>query len=134
MMGREPLVSQPSAETNAKTVLVVDDEPLVGFMVESILSDEGFEVLYASNGDDALEVLQNHESIVAIVTDIDMPGMSGLELAAAVRRARPDLGIVLMSGGVMPDPAAMQCRMAYLAKPCTPTQIVTLVRDLTAPA
>lgn len=127
------MTSESSGETNGKTVLVVDDEPLVGFLVESILVDEGFEVLYASNGDAELQVLQTHEDIAAIVTDIDMPGMSGFELAAAVRKARPNLGIIFMSGDVVPTPAEMQGRTAFLAKPCTPTQIVALVRELTAP-
>jgi putative two-component system response regulator len=78
-------------------VLVIDDEPLVRDLVSDILADDGHEVLAAATAEAALEALGD-PSLGLVVSDIVMPGLSGLELLAAARRRRPNLPVVLVTG------------------------------------
>jgi PAS domain S-box-containing protein len=79
-------------------VLVVDDEIDVAEMVARILSDEGWTVDVATSGVAALDAIRSGQEIDVLLTDFSMPGMSGLDLADAVRVIAPGLPIVVMSG------------------------------------
>jgi CheY-like chemotaxis protein len=85
------------------TVLVVDDEPAVRAMAVDMLRALGLEVLDAYNGQDALRLLSRHPEIRLLFTDVRMPGMTGVELAAAARRLRPDLKVIVTSAYVGED-------------------------------
>ena len=81
------------------TVLVIDDEKQVREIVALILERAGLTVLLARDGQDGVRVFREHqEAIVAVVTDLTMPRMGGLEAAEALRGLRPGLPVVLMSG------------------------------------
>jgi two-component system cell cycle sensor histidine kinase/response regulator CckA len=80
----------------AATVLVVDDEEEVRAVAVAALS-ERFRVLEAGNGREALELL-GRERIDVVVTDVAMPGLSGLHVLHGARRRRPALKVLLMSG------------------------------------
>ena len=82
----------------ARVVLVVDDEPLILDLTSAMLEDLGCEVLSADNGAEALNRLAQDPRIGLLMTDVQMPGMSGYELVAKVRERWPDLGIIVMSG------------------------------------
>jgi two-component system cell cycle response regulator CpdR len=82
----------------ARVVLIVDDEPLILSLTSAILEDLGCEVLSADSGADALDQLVVDSCIGLLLTDIQVPGMSGYELAAEARRRRPELSIAVMSG------------------------------------
>ena len=106
-----------------KRLLVVDDEPTLLRVVGEMLSRLGFGVKTATDGFAALEILRADPlGIDAIVTDLRMPGMSGLELATAARRLRSDLAIVLCSGfldeGHLEQAGALDI-LHCLAKPYT---------------
>ena len=81
-----------------RRILVVDDDELVLRGLSGILSRLGHEVHRAASGAAALRVLARHDEIDLLVTDQLMPGMTGAELAAAVRRRRPELPIILATG------------------------------------
>ena len=81
------------------TILVVDDEPTVLDTVRDGLTAHGYQVLKASGGEEALQVLQGHQGPIALaLVDVVMPGMSGPEVAQRLHEARPDLKILFMSG------------------------------------
>jgi len=80
------------------TVLVVDDEPAVLDVVVDMLEELGCEVISARGGADALERLKQNEDISILITDINMPGMDGHELAELARRERPELKVLQLSG------------------------------------
>ena len=82
----------------ARTVLVVDDEPMVLDVTASMLEDLGCDVVTATNGVAALDMLARDSRITILITDINMPGMSGYELAERARRSRPGLQVILLSG------------------------------------
>lgn len=78
-------------------ILVVDDEPALRRLVRRALSGVDFEVLEASNGVEALELCRSHH-FSAVISDVRMPVMDGLDLLATLRRADPGLPVILMSG------------------------------------
>ena len=80
------------------TVLVVDDDPAVLGVIVDMLEDLGCEVISAHDGADALERLEQNPDISILITDINMPGMDGHELAELARRARPELKMLQLSG------------------------------------
>lgn len=79
-------------------VLVVDDDASVLDVIASMLEDLGCEVVCAHSGAEALEVLQANEQISILITDINMPGMDGHELAHRAVRIRPSLKVLQLSG------------------------------------
>ena len=82
----------------ARVVLVVDDEPLVGDYTASVLNELGCVVVEAHNGTEALEQLAANPQIEILLTDINMPGMGGYELAEKAKRLRAGLQVILLSG------------------------------------
>lgn len=81
------------------TILVVDDEPTVLETVRDGLMAHGYQVLTAGSGEEALQVAQAHQGVIALaLVDVVMPVMSGPEVAQRLHQARPDLKIMFMSG------------------------------------
>ncbi|MBR0953321.1 response regulator [Bradyrhizobium canariense] len=80
------------------TVLVVDDDPGVLDVIAGMLEDLGCQVIRAQGGPDALDRLGQNENITILITDINMPGMDGHELAELAKRIRPELKILQLSG------------------------------------
>ena len=82
----------------AHLVLVVDDDPSVLEVITEMLKDLGCDVISANSGFGALEQLARHDRISILITDINMPGMDGHELAERAKRTNPDLKILQLSG------------------------------------
>jgi len=80
------------------TVLLVDDDELVATATADVLAELGHRVIRAGSGSRALQILRSCQDIDVILTDYAMPGMNGLELAAAARELRPGLPVVLATG------------------------------------
>jgi len=80
------------------TVLIVDDDPAVLEVVVAMLEELGCEVISAPSGADALDRLRQNQKISILITDINMPGMDGHELAELARRRKPELKILQLSG------------------------------------
>ena len=79
-------------------VLVVDDDPSVLEVVADMLEDLGCNVISADSGADALDHLKRNDQISILITDINMPGMDGHELAERAKRIRPELKVLQLSG------------------------------------
>jgi CheY-like chemotaxis protein len=111
------LLVQENADrrTPPSVVLVVDDEPLIRLVAAETLRDEGFTVYEAADAAEALDVMAHHAEVDLVFTDIDMPGMSGLELALEIRRRRPDVRCLLTSG--RPRPRGAPRGANFLPKP-----------------
>ena len=120
-------VSEGKEMRGSGTVLVVDDENLVLTMAETILSDFGYKVLTASNGQKALNVLSQPETKVdLVITDLVMPGMGGRELAERIRQLYPELPVMPTSGFVMAEDK--KHGVGYLQKPFTSTELLLKVK------
>jgi CheY-like chemotaxis protein len=109
-----------------KTILVVDDNCAIRTLVKTFLETEGYTVLIAGDAEAAIELYKQHRSaIAALLTDVVMPNMNGLELADHVLRLEPQLPILLMSAseGTNRD-------FGCIAKPFTPAEVIGRVGEL----
>ena len=79
-------------------ILVVDDDPIVSTGTAAMIEDLGHKAIEAGSGAAALEILQAEQDIDIVITDQAMPGMTGSQLAMAIRRFRPGLPVVIASG------------------------------------
>jgi DNA-binding response OmpR family regulator len=115
------------------SVLVVEDEPMLQEIIGPPLEDAGFAVLFASDGDDALGMLEEDGSSVrALVTDIDLGRQTtGWDVARRAREIRPDIAVVYMTGGRADEwPANGVPKSILITKPFAPAQVVTAVSQL----
>jgi len=115
--------------TRAKTVLCVDDEK-VGLRVRKImLEGHGFKVLTATSGEQGLAML-TEQRVDLLVLDYYMPGMNGGEVAAEVRRLRPELPIIFLSAYFSLPPAALELANAFITKGDPPDVLIDKIEQL----
>jgi PAS domain S-box-containing protein len=118
-----------------ETVLLVEDEPLVRRLAARVLRDQGYTVLEASNGEDALRLAHEHaaDEIHLLLTDVVMPRMSGREVAEHLVKVRPRM-IVLYTSGYTEDAivhhGVMDDGVAFLQKPFKPDDLARKVRQV----
>jgi DNA-binding response OmpR family regulator len=111
-----------------RTVLIVEDEPLIRMMLADALTDEGFGVIEAATVLEALAVL-GLQGIDAVITDIDMPGgLSGLDLASTLDRSMKGIPVIVTSGGHHADDCNLCPGTLFVAKPYPLDQMVALLR------
>jgi len=115
------------------TVLVVEDEEEVRALARDVLEMNGYTVLEALDGEDAVRLGESHPGpIHLLITDVVMPRMSGPELARRLRACRPDLKVLCMSG--YPESPEREIEGAaswtvWLQKPFTPDSFMGKVRE-----
>jgi signal transduction histidine kinase/CheY-like chemotaxis protein len=97
-------------------ILFVDDDPLIAMSTTEMLEDLGHRVIGANSGRHALDILRSEQPLDLMMTDHVMPGMTGIELAAASREVRPSLPILLATG-YAELPEGTQVDLPRLAKP-----------------
>jgi PAS domain S-box-containing protein len=103
-VAKAPAVSAGQPEPALRTtparglVMVVEDEPSVRAMVSRVLEEEGYEVVAAQDGQEALSALAGRNGVRLVVSDVAMPVMSGRELGDTLARTHPDLPVLYMSG------------------------------------
>ncbi len=115
------------------TVLLVEDDEQVRRLLGRVLAEAGFDVIEASNGEEAAAIVSgDDDTIEIVVTDLVMPGLGGRGLADRVGHVRPDLPFVFMSGYTEEDIGDLtnRPRATFLAKPLTPVDLVGEVRRL----
>jgi CheY-like chemotaxis protein len=113
---------------NQKSVLVVDDEPAVRNLVHALLTQIGHRVEMAGNAQEALGKIENHEFDL-VFTDFLMPGMKGDELAREIRKRRPGMPVVLLTGR-HPEHSSPEISRV-LAKPFSRDDLHETIRALT---
>jgi CheY-like chemotaxis protein/two-component sensor histidine kinase len=119
----------PNDATPRYRVLVVDDEPLVALLTASMLEDLGHHSQVVPSGSSALSILRADKDIDAVITDYAMPDMTGAELAAQIRRLRPDLPIILATGYAdFPNNTAQD--LPRLSKPFGAHELASILTSL----
>ena len=105
-------------------ILVVDDDPEVREILAETLVEFGYGVTQAGSGEEALPVLEARPDIDLVITDVRMPGMSGLELVEQARARRVGLKVIVISGYFLPQPIAVR----FLKKPFHMQELASAVR------
>ena len=116
------------------SVLVVDDEPTILVSLRDALRDAGYEVTTATSGDAALATLQSR-SFDVVVSDVRMPGLSGMDLLAAIRELTPNTRVVLMTAYADVDQGVAAIKMGaydYITKPFPNEKMVNVVGNLSS--
>ena len=130
------IAPQPDADpTHAtKRVLVVEDEEVIRGLVRQMLVGEGYEVLVAKDGEEAIE-LAGRTTIDVLLTDLTMPKVGGREVAERLRESQPGLRVIYMSGYAQDLPAGpLPPATSFLGKPFTFAELTETVDALiTAP-
>ncbi len=95
----EPERAAPRDVTGQDTILLVEDEEAVRSFAARALRMRGYEVLEASGGEEALDIVRSRkDTIHLLITDVVMPNMDGPTLVREVKRLRPDMAVIFMSG------------------------------------
>lgn len=111
-----------------RKVLVVDDEADVADLAEMLLSAHGIDAMVAYSAAAALDMLATHPDIDAVISDVMMPGMNGLELAERISRGYPAVKIILASGYMAPSMFnGQQLKQLFIAKPYRIDQLIRLL-------
>src|ERR1700688_3164247 len=140
-ISRQDGTGQPQAGPGAgqgpsarQTVLLVEDDESIRLLVRLALETRGQAVLAAANGDQALEMARHHlGTIHVLLTDIEVPGMRGPDLAARIASLRPAIKVLFMSGAVDGATARREnlpAGAALLGKPFSVEDLARKVREL----
>jgi DNA-binding NtrC family response regulator len=127
------MAMKPTPENHQRTVLLVDDDKVILSSVTKILADANYKVLTADSGAAALRESKAYKGAISLVlSDFQMVGMTGVELATQLTKHRPGIKILLMSSftdGML----VLNEGWHFLAKPFIPSQLRTLVSGLVFP-
>ncbi len=124
----------PVSRNGSETILLVEDDEDVRELVRTILTRQGYQVLDARTGEEALGVLERHPGAVHLmVTDVVMPKMSGREVAERVQALRPSVRVLYMSGYTdhsVIHHGVLEAGVAFLQKPITPANLMQKIREV----
>ena len=120
-----------SLKGTLETILVVDDDEHLLRLVVAILENANFRVLSASSGPAALTLAKaTNGKIDLVLSDVDMAEMSGPDLGEALKKSRPDIHVMLMSGGGQGNLLVLNYGWAYIQKPFVPMKLVQMVSEV----
>jgi CheY-like chemotaxis protein len=132
-VAEEEPISHETDATGTETILFAEDNRQVRELTTTILKREGYRVLAAESGEQALELLKGHEGAVALLlTDVIMSGMNGRELADRVRTISPETRILFMSGytdDTIAEHGVIKEGIMFLHKPFSVKVLLAKVRE-----
>jgi DNA-binding response OmpR family regulator len=116
-------------------IMIVEDEFLIRATLVEVLEDEGYEVIAAESGEEALDLLRSDGGIALMMTDMQLGGgMDGLTLASAARGVRGGLPVIFMTGRPDRVPSLDPMIEAMVSKPYTSSEVTAAITRLLAPA
>ncbi len=123
--------STASAHTGGPRILLVDDDPILLHLSETVLVAEGYQVHSCGSAEDALLSFRRQPEIDLLLTDIQMPpGVSGLELAETLTHQKPALPVVVMSGATIPEDQQrlmLQRGWSFIDKPLSVPRMLSVL-------
>jgi two-component system cell cycle sensor histidine kinase/response regulator CckA len=135
LLAESPAALRPAPKAlGTETILVVEDQAEVRAVTRNTLLRQGYVVLEAASGAQALSLLETHRGAVhLLLTDVVMPGMSGRDLAQQIVALRPGLRVLYTSGytdDTIVHHGILEPGMAFIQKPFTPSALLHTIRDL----
>jgi CheY-like chemotaxis protein len=129
-----PASEAPTALRGSETILLVEDDDQVRLVAQGILRKNGYDVIEARNGGEALLNAGKHPGTIhLLLSDVVMPEMSGPELAKRLASTRPNIKVLCMSGYTDDSiirHGVLEAHLAYLQKPITPHALAKRVREV----
>ncbi len=122
--------SEIEAQGDGEHILIVEDMPLVQLLITEMLVEAGYRCSQAGDAKAALSLLKQDDSIQLLLTDVGLPGLSGIQLADAARVARPQLPILFMTGyaeGTADQKSFLGTRMGVITKPFQTAELLNKV-------
>ena len=111
-------------------VLLAEEDPAVRLMLERLLKQGGYDLLVAADGQEALHKSDEHKGRIDIlVADVQMPGMTGADLAKEIRKSRTDLRIILLSA-VTQGLLVLDSTWHFIQKPFLPKALLERIVDV----
>jgi signal transduction histidine kinase/CheY-like chemotaxis protein len=130
-----PVAPMPAPEPPGRRVLLVDDSPALREALGDALRASGFDVVCAGDGGEALAMANRRgHPIDVLVTDVAMPGMSGIDVARAVTDAHPEVRVILISGYHELSEEAVPTGVTFLAKPFLTDELVRKIGEVVRPS
>jgi two-component system, cell cycle sensor histidine kinase and response regulator CckA len=124
----------PPETSGTETLLVVENEPAIRNLLQVVLSRNGYTVLAAESGREALDLVRTHTGdIHLLITDVMMPDMDGPELVKQLSTIRPDTRALFMSGymdDTLGDYRILSTNANFIQKPFSPRTIAQKVREI----
>jgi two-component system, chemotaxis family, chemotaxis protein CheY len=125
-----------SSGLSPSVILLVDDDPDVRSLTRTFLEHEGYSVFSSGDAERAVQIFRSVPQIDLLVTDVYMPGRSGMELARELKAIRREVPVLLISGGVLEDGQEAGLRdegWSFLAKPFRLPELLGTVHRILAP-
>jgi two-component system, cell cycle sensor histidine kinase and response regulator CckA len=121
----------PDIVEKLERVLVVDDDQKVLTVVVKILERANFRVLSANSGAHAIQVAAEDKGVIdLLLSDVDMPAMSGPDLGEALKKTRPGTKVMLMSGGPDGNLLVLNYGWAFIRKPFVAARLVSMINEV----
>lgn len=117
-------------------ILLVDDDPDIRVLTRTFLEHEGYSVFSSGDAERAAQIFRSVPQIDLLVTDLYMPGRSGMDLGLELKALRRDLPVLLISGGFVETEQTEKMQeegWSFLAKPFRLTDLLTMVHRILAP-
>jgi DNA-binding NtrC family response regulator len=124
----------PPDTSGSETLLIVENESAIRNLLQVALRRNGYTVLAAESGREALDLVRNHAGAIhLLITDVVMPDMDGPELVKYISTIRPDTPALFMSGymdDTLGDRGILSTNANFIQKPFSPKAIAKKVRDI----
>jgi CheY-like chemotaxis protein len=129
-------MTTPDKYKKQKSILIAEDEEVILKLIASILAMGNYQIATASSSEEALHQTQTQEQRPdLLIADIQMPGMSGVELAKKIKTLYPKIKLLFMSGQsshVISDHTLSAADVYFIQKPFRPMELLTLVKEILA--
>ena len=123
-------------ELSPSNVMLVDDDADIRMLTRTFLEHEGYNVFSSGDAERAVQIFRSVPRIDLLVTDLYMPGRSGMELARDLKELRKDLRVLMISGGMLEDEQEAKLKQegwSFLAKPFRLPELLATVHRILAP-
>jgi DNA-binding NtrC family response regulator len=114
-----------------KSILIVDDEPIVRESIRDWLKDSGYDVYTAESGEEALSLVEKQEFSIIII-DVRLPGKTGIKVLSEIKQQKPQIKSIVITAYPSAELAAEAMKLGavdYLIKPINPDDLEQLIRD-----